>query len=295
MTIERFPHHIGPNPAKDDRQATAPYNFVPLPEAVLPAEEPPVQDRYDESRFTGFLDLTIQAETPMYVRCGPPANRADPQDPSENPARQDFFHHGDPNRPVVPGSSLRGMTRTLVEILGSGKMQWFNSERLVYRAVADSSSLGNGYRKRMLGDPVNTRNARLQFEYPSYGLRAGFLRRQREGWGIQPAPAPNGDTFVHVEYGTAEAVGFDLFGGSAVSVDLDSGTGRPFSSCRLHRTTTTSAAGTRSHRRRSRPQHRSPQTGRTSSSAIPGSSSRLVPLVDRMNDVSSYAPHRRAQ
>ena len=63
-----WPKHT--NPTQPDRQAKAPYNFVPLPEKVLDAEALPTQDRYHAGRHTGWLDCTLTTATPMYVRCG---------------------------------------------------------------------------------------------------------------------------------------------------------------------------------------------------------------------------------
>src|SRR5437868_14883507 len=105
-------------------KAIAPYNFVPLPERVFVApleEQKAVNDRYHTDRHTGYLVLKIKTETPLYTRCAYPPTVPVEEDgkPDVKKVRdcQNFFHHGDAAEPVIPGSSLRGMMRSLVEIL----------------------------------------------------------------------------------------------------------------------------------------------------------------------------------
>jgi CRISPR-associated protein (TIGR03986 family) len=203
-----LPQHA--NPAVE-RLSYAPYNFVPLPAAVLPARSaddptpPPWEqhDRYLPDLHTGWFDLVLTAETPLYVRCGPPANHA-AEDARTNRHRQNFFHQGDPERPVIPGSSLRGMLRNLVEIVAFARLSpgWCTDHRLIYRAVGDTTSLGFRYRDTVLG-PNQTNPPRLFFDYPVDRLRGGYLRRRGPAWVIQPARTINGETFVHVEYEAA--------------------------------------------------------------------------------------------
>lgn len=195
-----------------------PYNFVPLPDAVMPAPllgegTAPWQkhDVYVPGLHSGWIDLTIHSETPLYVRCAPSAEHADDEKPRTNRHRQEFFHHGDPQRPVLPGSSLRGMIRSLVEVLAHAKLTCglFSDRRLIYRAVGDTASLGIHYRDAVLG-PNQAQMPRMRFEYPLNRLRGGYLRRRGPDWFIQPARTVNGETFVHVEYGTGNGQGRPL-------------------------------------------------------------------------------------
>lgn len=203
--------HVNPTP-NANRTSKAPYNFIPLPEKVmtLSPDDLPRHDRYITGRYTGWIDLTITTETPLYVRCGPDVVDIRSEDPGDSPAdltrkhrhRQNFFHHGDPEHPVLPGSSIRGMIRSLVEILGFGKLQWFTDKQLIYRAVGDTSSLGQHYRDQMLG-PNRKTLPHMLFEYPLSRLRGGYLEKDGPDWKIRPArefPAANSESFVHVEY-----------------------------------------------------------------------------------------------
>ena len=197
--------HKNPHP---NRVAEAPFNFVPLPEAVFTPE--PVNCTYGEyapQRHSGWIDLQIKAETPLYVRCAPPTDRAQPDNAGDNPHRRPFFHHGNPNLPVLPGSSIRGMTRALFEVLTYGKMS-YAGRQLVYRAVGDPGSVGDLYRSQLLGrdqakgQTNNGRKPTPRYNYPSPNVRGGYLEINDNKRYIRPACEIKGETFVHVDYKT---------------------------------------------------------------------------------------------
>lgn len=59
------------------RTACAPYNFVPLPDAVVPAVNDPENDLPDQDRFhadrkTGYFEVELEVKSPLYVRCALP-------------------------------------------------------------------------------------------------------------------------------------------------------------------------------------------------------------------------------
>lgn len=174
-----------------NRIMRAPYNFVPLPEAVLSVEKPPDQDVYHQDRHTGYIELDIKTETLLYTRCACAPEHADAEI-HRTPQRQHFFHYGNPTVPVIPGSSIRGMIRTLVEVLGFCKIgeDLVHKDRLIYRAVADMSSLGNSYRAKTLGSSH-------PLEYPLKTLKGGYLKRHNGQWHIMPAIEHHGESFVH--------------------------------------------------------------------------------------------------
>ena len=104
------------NPPLTD--ATAPYNFIPYePRTVLPhvesAESP-------DQCWSGVLQCSLEALTPLLV--------AGPQARTENgPARKDFFTVN--GRYVIPGSSIKGMLRSLVEVLSFSHLRPMNTDR----------------------------------------------------------------------------------------------------------------------------------------------------------------------
>ncbi|HRQ68285.1 MAG TPA: TIGR03986 family CRISPR-associated RAMP protein [Candidatus Syntrophosphaera sp.] len=165
------PKHHNPKQKRRDRDghefwAHAPYNFVPLPEKVVAVDlaQMPGHDVY--TGYTGYIDCALETRSPLYTRCAlEPEFFArwadnirkmmsdDRKMMSDDEARRkyaQFFHLDDAERPVIPGSSLRGMVRVLVEIAGYGKMQWVTERRLFFRTV-DSSVIGKHYRSRMTG------------------------------------------------------------------------------------------------------------------------------------------------
>lgn len=213
------PKHHNPTQRRRDRDgnefwAHAPYNFVPLPERVVTvdANAIPGHDVYTE--HTGYIDCILETRSPLYTRCAlRPEFFKDWADRIQEMMRNDgarkeysqCFHLDDAETPAIPGSSLRGMVRALVEIAGYGKMQGVADELLVYRAVGDSSSLGQHYRCQLLGQN-KAQQPDTHIDYPSLQLRGGYLVRHSGGWAIQPAREIAGETFVHVEYEAANAI-----------------------------------------------------------------------------------------
>lgn len=78
-----FPKQIQNIPP--ERCATAPYNFVELPDQIVQVAESdlPTHDRYHGNLLTGRIDCTLITESPLYVRCG--LTSADYADWGENP------------------------------------------------------------------------------------------------------------------------------------------------------------------------------------------------------------------
>jgi CRISPR-associated protein (TIGR03986 family) len=150
-----IPRHVNP---PEDRAARAPYNFVPLPEAVLRVDEdgqPPQRcrfhDRYlPEDRYhNGWIDLSIETLTPLFLR-GPVlrAPAGDGWDPLPARLRPDPWLAGD--LPVIPGSSLRGMLRSLVEILTFSKVAPVSEAKPFFRSLAGrDDKLGRAYPRRI--------------------------------------------------------------------------------------------------------------------------------------------------
>ena len=186
------------NPTRPDRVAHAPYNFVPLPEQIVQTDyEIPGHDVY--TGHTGYLDCTLTTLTPTYTRAAmTPDFFAEWADRINEMMQNDqarekyaqFFHLDDAEHPVIPGSSLRGMTRMLVEIAGYGKVQWVTDEQLIFRAVGDPTSLGRYYNRRLLQDDGR--------KYLTPLVRAGYLEKRGGHWFIRPSQAIDGTTFARI-------------------------------------------------------------------------------------------------
>ncbi len=213
------------NPTTPERTARAPYNFVPLPDRPFTSADGnsllnPDQGVFHPSpgRLTGWLDVTLETRAPVYVR-GPlsPAEhrRREKQEADLNDRtahldklrnKPDFFHTGDPNDPVIPGSSLRGLLRTMCEILGHGKFGPAPDRPLVYRAVGDISAHGEAYRNQLMADAPG----KSLWFIPKYA--AGYIRRGTNGWYIQPAEVHNGASWARVEHDLLTSAGVAVTG-----------------------------------------------------------------------------------
>ena len=155
-----LPQHQNPAP---NRMASAPYNFVPLPEHVVKAVDQadalPSHDVYLNK--SGYFQVTLTTKSPLYVRCPFTLeaflhqDRKREDDDKNLSFRQkvrntpDFFYTHDKAQPVIPGSSLRGMLRSLLEIVSYGKVERVTDKRLFFRTV-DPTALGRYYNPRLV-------------------------------------------------------------------------------------------------------------------------------------------------
>lgn len=176
--------------------ASAPYNFIPLNDKPVPAEEVLPFDRYHLERHTGCIIYELEAVTPLYIYGRTSSNQKDKE-------TRDFYAPG--KRIMIPGSSMRGMVRTLVEIISHGKFTNFEKDRrLYYRAVAERSALalGRAYRDKM----VNVADD----YYPR--IRAGFLRKSAQvgRYEIIPCKVEQGAQFYRVEFDTVTKAGLSI-------------------------------------------------------------------------------------
>jgi len=159
-----MPRHV--NPTTPARTATAPYNFVPLPEQVFPVEEGIAvdgerikpwehHDEYIPGTHSGWIDLNIETLTPLYIR-GRLAKARDVWDTRPAKLRPDCYTTSN-GLPAIPGSSLRGMVRTLVEILSFSKIQPVTRSEPFFRDIS-RGRIGTEYRRHFV-QPLGTLTA----------------------------------------------------------------------------------------------------------------------------------------
>ena len=164
-----LPQHIQKVP--EERSAVVSYNFVPLPTKIVEAPQPLLpQDTYYTERHSGTIACTLTTSSPLYVRGGlTPKQLAQELEVKDLP---DFFSLLERSQPVIPGSTLRGMLRALVEIASYGKMDKVtNQQRYFYRAVA-----------ARMDDPLA-----MPYRNQLRNVRAGYLKQRGREWFIQPA------------------------------------------------------------------------------------------------------------
>jgi len=163
------------NKPQHNRQfAKAPYNFIPLNKEVIKAQDMPGFDKFHDDRFSGYIDLLITTKTPIYIR----------RDKEE----RDFFSLKN-GLPIIPGSTLRGMVRTLAEIVSFGKFNLDKDRRLYYRAVGDMSPLGDKYRG-YLTDKDDKYN---------YKFSAGILVKKDNKYIIHPSKSIDGTQVYRID------------------------------------------------------------------------------------------------
>lgn len=175
-----------------DRIAVAPYNFVELPNDIVEVMQDslPHQNIYypeSENRYTGKIECTLTTESPLYIRCG--LTKEEFACSTESKDLPNFFYTEivtKARKPILPGSSLRGMIRNLIEIITFSKIELVSDkQRLFFRAVAanpNKDSLGKEYKKYV--EPKK--------------VQAGYLKKDNQGWYIQPAINFNSNTFAWV-------------------------------------------------------------------------------------------------
>lgn len=141
------------NPNYKNRIAIAPYNFVPLPEAVLIVNDFDLKlhDTYKAELLTGTLSCTLKTESPLYVRAARTWEEYINKDKDGKSTTPSDPYYGETKETLlIPGSSLRGMLRNLVEVVSYSRISPVTRNPLFYRTV-DVSSIGTAYGERMSG------------------------------------------------------------------------------------------------------------------------------------------------
>ena len=174
-----LPKHIKEVP--EGRKASAPYNFVELPNQVVSCEPLSSHNYYDLNRHTGKINCTLTTESPLYTRCG--LTKEEFQQGKEAKNLPDFFYT-QPNSKVkklaIPGSSLRGMLHNLVEIIGFGKVERVTENKLFYRSLGEPA-LKAIYTSNFVEDLGQIQHLPHP-KSPCYRskIRAGFLRKSNK-------------------------------------------------------------------------------------------------------------------
>lgn len=118
----------------------APYNFVPLEnKAFYPSWANHIsQDIPFEDGVSGSIEYTIEAETPIFVRNGY-TDRKDPDTKFSQTPNGQYF---------IPGTSIKGEIRNVLEILSFGKMTQVQDARFGIRDLSNNPE-GKFYRQKI--------------------------------------------------------------------------------------------------------------------------------------------------
>lgn len=169
-----------------DKRVRAPYNFIPLSDKILlpydSVESLPAHDRIDPSLKTGEICVTMVADTPVFVSDG------DKNDP--------HFFRGSNGKYMIPGSTIRGMVRENMQILGFGLMrpgEDLEDIQIYFREIASArESVGNPLKEYYRGAlDVQTKRTATGSTYTiPQNVCAGYLRKEDQDYKIYPAKAP---------------------------------------------------------------------------------------------------------
>ena len=155
------------------KKATAPYNFVSLPEKVLPAQFESVENFKDHiswhGKLSGEILLDIETLTPLFIGGN---------------SSKSFAPIG---TPIIPGSSLRGMLKNIFKIVTCGafrgqtgsqkKGEDFNDEHIYFRCLMGvgrylwTKDLNKLYNSRMIHNQIG----KDKKSHPVKNARPGFL------------------------------------------------------------------------------------------------------------------------
>lgn len=105
----------------------SPFNFVPLNAQVFSPDwaDEISQDIPFSDGVSGTIDLTITAESPIYIHNGQ-LHKEDKEDKDKSKDKDYSFSHvttARGNRYFIPGTSIKGEVRNILEIMSYGKMR----------------------------------------------------------------------------------------------------------------------------------------------------------------------------
>lgn len=167
--------------------AKSPYNFIPLNKTIVVGQMPiPESDKYydiddklngiDKNRYSGSIDLKIITKTPLFIRGD----------------KHDFFLVN--GKPLIPGSSSRGMIRSLIEIISFSRFLKTDQNPMFYRAVADMSNLGKLYSQLTTSKrPVQQGNPQISLK-----IKSGWLEFKNDQFNLFPSKFSNQKQFYRV-------------------------------------------------------------------------------------------------
>ena len=168
-------------------KAHAPYNFVPFSNRIMvryqsPDELPP-HDVWDPALKSGEIHVTLEAQTPVLVSDGRERNIA-------------RFFKGADGTYQIPGSTMRGLLRQTMQILGLGHIRVkedMEDYQIFFRNVAGrSNSIGKALKDYYAGSVMKIRTERVNGKSISNpeAVCGGYLHRKAGAYYIQPTVSP---------------------------------------------------------------------------------------------------------
>jgi len=170
---------IAPN---SQRRGTAQYNFIPVNDIIIcyqPDDKNTIcHDVFCQDLNSGEMECELTTKSEVFIGDG-----------SEN-----FFSVN--GKPLIPGSTLRGLIRNMVSIMTYGKMTQIDGDRTLFtRPFADEDRLLRDWYNNQLTDPKRGEKRK------SYTANAGYLyHNQKEGkYYIQPSEEHDNKQYTQVQ------------------------------------------------------------------------------------------------
>ena len=175
--VPAWPVGRGETEMPNDPTVRAPYNFVPVSSKILEYKDDiPAHDAVDPELKTGEIHVTLTAETPVFV--------------SNGEKHADFFR-GPDGTIQIPGSTIRGLVRQNMQILGFGLVRVgldVEDKRFFYRKLACPKDSAFFELKKHYHTVLNVKTF-YQNQKPyavPQGVQGGYLRKVDSGYQIQP-------------------------------------------------------------------------------------------------------------
>lgn len=166
-----------------DKRVRAPYNFIPLSDKILlpydSVESLPAHDRIDPSMKTGEICVTMVADTPVFVSDG------DKNDP--------HFFRGSNGKYMIPGSTIRGMVRENMQILGFGLMrpgEDLEDIQIYFRDFASASGSRDDPLKKYYCAALGIKQMPMPSGRPKaipQLVKSGYLKKEKGKYKIYPS------------------------------------------------------------------------------------------------------------
>lgn len=166
-----------------DKRVRAPYNFIPLSDKILlpydSVESLPAHDRVDPSLKTGEICVTMVADTPVFVSDG------DKNDP--------HFFRGGNGKYMIPGSTIRGMVRENMQILGFGLMrpgEDLEDIQIYFRDFASASGSRDDPLKKYYCAALGIKQMPMPSGRPKaipQLVKSGYLKKEKGKYKIYPS------------------------------------------------------------------------------------------------------------
>ena len=138
----------------------SPYNFVPLNDKVYFPDwaDQVSHDVPFSDGESGTITVKMTAESPIFVRNG-----------SKNKDETAFSN--DQGKYFIPGTSIKGMIRSVLEIMSFGKMQFVDNRRFTWRDLSPSADYTSNFTENIKARPL---------------VEAGFIEIVNGKWKLIP-------------------------------------------------------------------------------------------------------------